>query len=153
MQRIGTRMLIGLTLLLAGVLAHAAPNEPDTRGNLVGSWRLVSATYGNPGGKEGRDWIHYVPEGMVHLKHITPTHFTVVTYEVPTKKVTIVGGGRYSLRDGAYKETVEFAMGRTLPELLGKEQSFSLKLEGDRWTHSGTLTNGQRIEEVWELVK
>jgi hypothetical protein len=48
---------------------------------------------------------------------------------------------------------VDYAMGGTLPELLGKEQSFTLRLEGDRWTHSGTLTNGARIEEIWERVR
>src|SRR5438094_664899 len=102
MHRIGVRMLLGLVLLAAGIAANAAPNEPDHKGTLVGTWRLVSATYGDPGGKEIRDWIHYVPEGVVHLKHITPTHFTVITYEVPSRKVTIVGGGRYSLQDGVY---------------------------------------------------
>ena len=153
MHRIGTRMLTGVALLVAGVVASAAPHEPATNGSLVGTWRLVSATYGNPGGKEIRDWIHYVPQGVVHLKHITPTHFTVVTYEAQSKKVTIVGGGRYSLQDGVYKEMIDYAMGGTLPDLLGKEQSFTLRLEGDRWNHSGTLSNGARIEEIWERVR
>jgi len=153
MQGIGTRILIGVILLAAGIAAHAEVNSPEGKVALVGTWRLVSATYGDPGGKEGRDWIRYVPEGVVHLKHVTPTHFTVVTYDVSSRKVSIVGGGRYLSQDGVYKESVEYAVGGRLPELLGKEQTFALKIEGDRWTHSGTLTNGQRISEVWERIK
>jgi hypothetical protein len=148
MHRIGTRMLIGLVLLVGGIVALAAPHEPGSRGNLVGTWRLVSAVYGPPD-----DQLNYAPEELVHLKHVTPTHFTVVTHEVQFRKVTIIGGGRYSWQDGAYKERVKYAVGGTLPELLGKEQSFSVRLDGDRWTHTGTLTNGQRIEEVWVRIK
>jgi hypothetical protein len=151
-------VLIGLALLAAGsghpgLVARAAPHGANPTVNLVGTWRLVSATYGNPAGKELRDWVHYVPHEVVHLKHITPTHFTVVTYEAQTKKVTVVGGGRYSLQDGTYKEWVDYAMGGTLPELLGQEQSFTLRMDGDQWIHSGTLTNGAKIEEVWERVR
>jgi hypothetical protein len=148
MHRTVTRTLTSLVLFVGGVAALASPPELDTKGKLLGTWRLVSATYGAPG-----DQLHYVPQGLVHLKHLTPTHFTVVTYETQSRKVTITGGGRYSLQDGLYKEAVDYAVGGTLPELLGKEQSFTLQLEGDRWTHSGTLTNGQMINEVWERVR
>jgi hypothetical protein len=132
MHRTGIRMLIGLVLLAGGVVALAAARDPGSGAHLVATWRLVSATYGPPG-----DQFNYVPKELVHLKHVTPTHFTVVTYEVSSKKVTMVGGGRYSWQDGAYKETIEFAVGGSLPKLLGKEQSFSAKLDGDRWTHTG----------------
>src|SRR5262245_27274181 len=80
MHRRVTQMLIGLVLFGGGVPALASPQESDTSSKLLGTWRLVSATYGVPG-----DQFHYVPQGLVHLKHITPTHFTVITYEAQSK--------------------------------------------------------------------
>jgi hypothetical protein len=35
----------------------------------------------------------------------------------------------------------------------GKVQSFTLKIEGDKWHHVGTLSNGVKIDEVWERCK
>jgi hypothetical protein len=147
MRGIRTRILMGLVLLLGGIAALAAPGDPISKDRLVGTWRLQSAMYGPPGNQ-----ISYVPKEQVHLKHVTATHFTVITYEGESKKVTIAGGGPYSLQGSAYKETVDHAMG-SLANLLGKEQSFTLKMDGDRWTHSGTLSNGQQIEEIWERVR
>ena len=102
MHRIGTRMVGSLALLLVGMVAFAAPRESDTKSDLVGTWRLVSATYTGSG-----DRLDYVPEKAVHLKHITSTHFTAVTYEAQSRKVTIVGGGPYSVEDRGYQEKIE----------------------------------------------
>jgi hypothetical protein len=148
MRRIGLRMVGSLVLLVLGVVAFAAPRELENKSDLVGTWRLVSATYSGSG-----DRFDYVPDKLVHLKQITPTHFTVVTYEAESRKVTIVGGGPYSVEDRGYREKIEYAVGGSLPNLLGKQQSFSLRLEGDRWRLSGKLTDGPMIDELWERVK
>ena len=37
--------------------------------------------------------------------------------------------------------------------LKGKPQSFTWKVEGNKWLHSGTLSSGATIEEVWERVE
>jgi hypothetical protein len=38
-------------------------------------------------------------------------------------------------------------------ELVGKEESFIIKLEGDRWFLSGALSNGTKIEENWKRME
>jgi hypothetical protein len=37
--------------------------------------------------------------------------------------------------------------------IKGKVQSFEIKLEGDRFFQSGTLSTGTTLEEVWERVE
>ena len=36
---------------------------------------------------------------------------------------------------------------------VGKEQKFTVKIEGDKWIHSGVLSAGQKLEEIWKRVK
>jgi hypothetical protein len=36
---------------------------------------------------------------------------------------------------------------------LGKEQVFTIKLEEDRLFQSGKLSDGMKIEEVWQRVR
>lgn len=40
-----------------------------------------------------------------------------------------------------------------MEDLAGKEQSFKIKIDGDKWFLSGVLSNGVKIEEVWRLVR
>jgi hypothetical protein len=40
-----------------------------------------------------------------------------------------------------------------MKELLGKEQVFKLRVEGDKLYQSGHLSSGQMIEEVWQRMK
>jgi hypothetical protein len=36
---------------------------------------------------------------------------------------------------------------------LGKKQEFTIKIDGDKLTQSGKLSDGMKIEEVWQRVK
>ena len=36
---------------------------------------------------------------------------------------------------------------------LGKEQVFTISVEGDKLVQSGKLSDGQKIEEIWQRVK
>ncbi len=61
-------------------------------------------------------------------------------------------GGTYKHDGDSYIETIEFAFeGREA--YLGKEQKFTAKLDGDKWTHSALLSEGQKLEEIWKRVK
>ena len=61
-------------------------------------------------------------------------------------------GGRYELKGDSYIETPDFAVD-SMVEFVGKPQKFTVKIEGDQWTHSGELSNGQKLVEVWKRVK
>jgi hypothetical protein len=68
--------------------------------------------------------------------------------------VTSALGGSYTLKGEAYEEVPEYGVGEGLLEALkGKTQSFKWKIEGNKWHHTGKLSTGQTIEEVWERVE
>jgi hypothetical protein len=56
------------------------------------------------------------------------------------------------LKDGAYTETIEFA-GEGLDAYLGKPQVFTIKIDGDKLSQSGKLSDGTEIREIWQRLK
>jgi ketosteroid isomerase-like protein len=111
--------------------------------SLVGSWKLVSA-------KSGGQLIEF-PPGTTILKHVTPTHFVWVHYD-RNGQITQAGGGSYVLDGTRYDETPEYGLGEGVQPLLGKRQSFTARVEGNRWYHGGQESNGAVIEEIWERM-
>jgi hypothetical protein len=92
------------------------------------------------------------PEGFTTVKHVTPSQFVWASYE-RDGKVVRAAGGSYTLKEGEYAETPEYGVGRDFDGIKGKVQTFEWKVEGNRWHHTGTLSNGLAIEEVWERVE
>jgi hypothetical protein len=68
-------------------------------------------------------------------------------------KVTDALGGTYTLKGDEYVETPEYGVGDVLDQLKGKPQVFKWKIEGNKWYHTGKLSSGLTIEEVWERVE
>src|SRR5215510_11433108 len=118
--------------------------EAKTENKLVGTWKQVKARFG---GKEAK-----FPEGNTQLKHITATHFTFVDFDKDGKFIDAFGGP-YTLKGERYEEKLEYGVGDVFKMLKGKPQSFECKVEGNKWYHNGTLSNGLTIEEVWERVE
>ena len=112
----------------------------------LGAWRLVSVKYG-----EADKWSE-APQDQKRIKLITGTHFTWVAYEAASGKVLTTAGGPYTLTGGAYTETIEFA-GEGMTDYLGKKQTFTIRIEGDKLHQSGQLSDGMKIEEVWQRMK
>ncbi|HTL59883.1 MAG TPA: hypothetical protein VL361_29700 [Candidatus Limnocylindrales bacterium] len=112
----------------------------------IGTWRLASFKYGDT-----NQWSE-VPNDQKRIKLITPTHFTWVAYEAATGKVLSTAGGRYTLRGSNYVETIEYT-GEGMSDYLGKQQSFTIKVETDTLRQSGQLSDGLKIDEVWNRMK
>ena len=127
-----------IVALAVSALAGEQPSKGKAeRGRLEGTWE--HALEGAPGHRQ--------------VRIINQTHFVWVTYEREGGKPLLLGGGTYTFDGKTYKEKYEFG-GPGLPaELVGKEQTFTAELEGDQWTHAGTLSNGFRVREVWNRVK
>jgi hypothetical protein len=107
------------------------------RGRLEGTWELT---------------FDDAPEKL-EVKIINQTHFVWVTYFREDGKPLLMGGGTYTFDGKTYKEKYEFG-GPGLPaELVGKEQIFAAELDGDKWTHSGTLSNDFEVREIWRRVR
>ncbi len=112
----------------------------------LGTWQLVSYKYGDQG-----TWTA-PPAGQRRLKFVTPTHFIWTAYDTSSGNVETTAGGTYTLNGSSYTEFIEFA-GEGMTDYLHKKQPFTLKVEGNKWTQSGQLSDGTKIEEIWERAQ
>src|SRR5512138_343792 len=139
---------LAVILAFAFTAATAWPAEPKgdvkSDNSLVGTWKMVSAKYG---GQESK-----LPEGVTTVKHVTPTQFMWASYD-KDGQVTRAAGGVYTLKGEVYEETPEYGISSDFDLIKGKAQTFKWKVEGNKWYHSGKLSNGLTIEEVWERVE
>jgi hypothetical protein len=137
--------LVTLGLALGALRAAEQGGKEATEDRVIGTWKLVSAKYA---GEESD-----VTKGGTTLKHVTQTGFVWLTYDPETKVVSRTAGGAYTLKGDRYEETPQYGFGEDFNAIRDKPQPFTLKIEGDRWHHTGTLSNGLKIEEVWERSK
>ena len=129
------------------IATHAVAEEPKketkAENQLVGTWRLVSAKYN---GEEFK-----IPEGQTMLKHVTPTQFIWVWYD-KDGKITTAAGGACDIRGNEYEEVPEYGLGEAFQGIKGSKQSFTWKIEKNKWHHSGKLSIGVTVDEIWEPV-
>jgi hypothetical protein len=137
-------VLVAVAATAAAALADDAPKGAAEGNKLVGTWKRISAKYN---GQESN-----LPEGYTQLKHVTPAQFMWALYD-GEGKVSSALGGSYTLKGDEYVETPEYGVGDVLDQLKGQPQTFTWKVEGNRWQHHGKLSNGSTIEEVWERVE
>jgi hypothetical protein len=143
-----TLLILGTVVTLALTAAlFAAEKPPKGTGSHLGTWQLVSAKYGDA--KEFSDVSNEGP----HIKMLTADRFIWVIYDSKTKLISLSMGGSYRLQGSNYTETVEFFLPQGMKIYLGKEQEFTISVEGDKLFQSGKLSDGQRIEEIWQRVK
>jgi hypothetical protein len=152
MRQISMAVLVSLVAVAAFTSftsGRSTADEPKkaeamTENKLVGTWKQVKAKFR---GNEVK-----IPEGTTQLKHITPTHFMFVDFDKDGKFIDAFGGP-YTLKGEKYEETPEYGLSEIFTNIKGKPQSFECKVEGAKWYHNGTLSNGLTIEEVWERVE
>ena len=58
-----------------------------------------------------------------------------------------------SSKGESYQETPEYGISSDFDVIKGKAQTFTCRVDGNRWYHSGALSNGLTIEEVWDRVE
>ncbi len=135
-----------LLALALGALTLNAQEKAPSEGKHLGTWKLVSTKYGTATDFTKRS------EESARVKLITATHFTWVEVDNNSKKVVASAGGKYTMAGTTYTETIDFA-GDGMEDFLGKPQKFTVKVDGDKLTQSGELSNGLKIEEIWERMK
>jgi hypothetical protein len=146
MRQFPVVVLASLVAVIAFTSGRSIADEPKAKpaNKLVGTWKEVSAKYD---GNEARP-----PEGFKSIKHVTPTHFMWVDLD-KDGNATGAFGGPYTLTGDKYEETFEYGFGDLFKSLRGKTQSFTCKVEGNKWYHNGKTINGATLEEVWERVE
>jgi hypothetical protein len=139
-----TLVFFVVALLAAFPRANQQQDTAKACASLVGTWRLATAAYG---GDE-----YKVPPGTATIKHVTPAQFTWLTYGADGT-VTRAAGGGYTLNGDTYAETPEYGIGSDFDVVRGKVQTFTCRIERNKWYHKGSISNGLTIDEVWERVE
>lgn len=140
--------IVRLLVVGALCLGVVAADKPVALKNpqLVGTWEMVSTKYG-----DAQDFTP-IGDDLKALKFITPTHFIWTHFDPKTKKIGNSMGGTYTCEGDTYIETPQFAY-EGMETYLGKAQKFTVKIEGDKLTQSGELSDGLKIQEIWKRVK
>jgi hypothetical protein len=130
---------IGFAIALAATFpALSQTNDSHAmKSQLDGTWELVS---GQP-----------LPKGARDIKIISGGHFIFVAYDTSTGKPLYTGGGIYTLNGSSYTEHMDFAS-EQIARLIGKDQPFTVKINGDTFIQTGTLSNGKALTETWKRV-
>src|SRR5207253_7431628 len=110
------------------------------KSKLDGVWELVS---GQP-----------LPKGARDVKILSAGHVMFVAYDTETGKPLYTGGGTYVLNGSSYTEHMDFASDEISgASLVGKDQKFTVKVDGDTFTQTGTLSTGKALSETWKRIK
>lgn len=126
------------------LLAAIRASSQDT-GRLEGVWRIVSINGNRPGGT-------FVKPPYDEYKIMTAGHYLWLSFDPETGKVLRSGGGTYTLDGEHYTAHVDYSNADDLRAVAGLEYRGTCRLEGKRWYHHGTMTNGAVFDELWERV-
>ncbi len=139
-------LAIGIFGLTYGTIRATEDGDKEAaKQKVIGTWKLASAKYGDQA-------LDLATLGTT-LKHVTPTGFVWLSYNATTRMVSRMAGGTYTLKGDQYEETPQYGLGGDFEIIRDKAQSFKLRIDGDTWHHDGALSNGTKIEEVWERCK
>jgi len=132
-------LLVFAIALTAVFLALAQTNGSHAKkSQLDGTWELVSG--------------QQLPEGARDIKIISGGHFIFVAYDTEKGKPLYTGGGTYILNGSSYAEHIDFASDEISAGLVGKDQQFIVKVDGDTFTQTGALSNAKGLSETWKRV-
>jgi len=114
------------------------PKFDQLKQELPGTWECVS--------------FQEAPKEILHIKHITPTHYTWVTYDRQMNAILATSGGTWSFKDGKYVEACEFASD-SHQHLRGKTFTFTINVARDKWDLRGVPGTEIEVDEVWSRMK
>jgi len=111
----------------------------STADKIEGHWELVSG--------------ETLPSGWKEIKLIAGGHFIWVIYDAQKKKTAYTGGGTYKLDGDHYIEHLDFMTVPGADALIDKDQPFTLKLGGNSLVITGTLSDGEKLNETWKRAE
>ena len=128
--------------------AAVAPklSDDEIRKNLIGSWRIVSASFGGV--------VSELHRNSITIKHVTPVHLIWIGYQPDDRKIFRSAGGSWKVAEGKYIETMRYGLADKFKETtFGKDFAFDCRFEGDLWIQSAMLPNGSEMIETWQRIK
>lgn len=123
---------------LAAVLAWSQQNGSQVKkSSLDGTWELIAG--------------QQLPRGTRDIKIISAGHFIFAAYDSEKGELLYTGGGTCILNGDSYSEHVDFGE-RIAAGIIGNDQQFTVKVDGDTFTQTGTLSNGKGLSETWKRM-
>jgi hypothetical protein len=126
--------------LLLASLAADQPQDDQIRNGFVGTWQNIS--------------LKPPPQfpDLRSIKHITPTHWTWVTYDSKKEIVFAMAGGTWTLEGNRYTEKCEFFSPGN-EGLKDLESTFILKYEGEELSIKSAPGTKIDVDETWRRIK
>jgi hypothetical protein len=115
--------------------------NPERKDDLSGLWMITGRA--NPQGEISR----MNPGARRTYKMMGDGHFQWLAINTQTGEFSGTGGGKYTLKDGKYVETIEFFSRDN--SRVGAVLEFDAKVQNGEWTHSGKSSKGDPIKEIW----
>ena len=140
-------LIITWTLIQNSIASSRSElSDDEIRKQLVGSWRIVSASFGGVPSE-----LH---KNSITIKHITPVHIIWIGYQPDDRNIFRSAGGSWKVSDGKYIETMRYGLDPKFKDnTFGKDFVFECRFEGDLWIQTGKLSNGSEMIETWQRVK
>jgi hypothetical protein len=132
---------LGSLVLIVTLMGGCASSSK----RLIGAWELVSTP------SDQLDLAGNDPPSPPNLVKILSEDRFAFGRQEPDGGL-IAGGGTYELDGDVYTERVEY---HWIPQLVGRELRFEVRVEDDRWIQTGSfVVEGRRfdISEVWRRV-
>ena len=131
-------------ILLVAVAQSSEPlqkpsPQPCAATTLVGTWQLAKS-----GGEATAG------SGSTVLKHVTPTHFFVLSADA-SGSASYGHGGPYTLSGDTYTESITHGFGAPFTQLRGTSVALRCSIEGDQWHTVGQIGD-QTFDEYWNRV-
>ena len=128
-----------LAIALGAVfVAWSQTNGGQAKKSLLdGTWELVAG--------------QQLPKGARVIKIISGGHFIFAAYDTEKGELLYTGGGTYKLNRSSYTEHVDFGY-KLSSGIVGNDQQFTVKVDGDTFVQVGTLSNGKGLSETWKRV-
>lgn len=139
-----------LTRLLSCAILFLLVPVQDARAqncDLAGAWEVHALTFTAPDGTVEEVEISDPPG----LKVLTDGYWVFVEQNAPDDPApTSGGGGRYTVTDSTYTETVLYHAARSY---VGETLTFDCRVEGNFWVQSGPLPDGTHLSEVYRRLE
>ena len=123
------------------LLSSCKTNKDEKKNELVGTWKLISATLIEKGDTTITDYTTKIS----FIKIINDTHFAFLQHDLNKGKDSSVvfgaGGGKYFLVDSLYKEQLEYCNDR---EWEGNDFEFIVSIKNDTLIQKGV----EKVEEA-----
>jgi hypothetical protein len=113
-------------------------SDDDIRQQLIGSWRIVSASFGGVPSE-----LH---EKSITIKHITPVHIIWIGYQPDDRRIFRSAGGSWNVTQGKYTETMRVHLSQFK---FSNISSVVLKMQPSRLELSQVGTQQRRSDTTY----